>query len=78
MIENNYNEINNNLNSEIFKKKEFNEQINDFNDSVNQSLDILILIEEIENHKKNNLYLSSSDKDWFDILDKLYNISIIF
>ena len=78
MIENNYNEINNNLNSAIFKKKEFNEQINDFNDSVNQSLDILILIEEIENHKKNNLYLSSSDKDWFDILDKLYNISIIF
>ena len=76
IIDINYNEINNNLNADIFKKKEFEKQINDFNESVNQSLEILI---EIQNHKtKEELLLSSYDKEWFDILDKLYNISINF
>ena len=75
MIEINYNKINDNLQSDIFKQKEFNEQINDFNDSVNQTLDILIEIQSLK--PKEELYITSSDKDWFNILDKLYNISII-
>ena len=75
MIDINFDNVNTNLNSDIFKKKEFNEQINDFNETVNQSLDILI---EIQNKTKAELYLSGSEKEWFEILDKLYNISINF
>ena len=76
MIDKNYNDINNNLNSDIFKNKEFTEQINNFGISLDQSLEILT---EIQNHKtKEEKELPESGKEWFEILDKLYNISINF
>jgi hypothetical protein len=76
MIDIHYNSISNNLISDIFKEKDFNKQIIDFNSSVEQSLEILT---EIQNHKTDEeLELSDSGKEWFDILNKLYDITIKF
>ena len=71
-----YNSINNNLKSDICKYNECYEQINNFDEYVNQSFEILI---EMHNHKgeeEKELFLSN--KEWFDALNKLYDFSIKF
>ena len=76
MIDIYFNLIIENLKSDIFNNKEFLDQINDFNESINQNLEILT---EMQNHKtEEEKYLTQSNKDWFDTLDKLYVISSKF
>ena len=76
MIDIYYKSISNNLLSDIFKNNEFTEQINNFDESINQSLEILI---EMHNHKtEEEKELSQSNKEWFDLLNKLYSLSIKF
>ena len=73
-----YNSLFNNITSDIFKNKEYDQQINDFNKSINQSLEILI--KNQSQNISNNLSITkeTSDTDilWFQILNKLYDISM--
>ena len=78
LIEEDYNSLFNNITSDIFKNKEFDEQINNFNKIVNQSIDILVE-NQSQNTKKNSFIIiepSDTDNLWFQILNKLYSISM--
>ena len=76
IIDINFTLITKNLISDIFINKDFLEQINNFNDSIEQNLEILT---EIQNHKTDEeKELSQSNKEWFDTLNKLYDFSIKF
>ena len=76
MIDLYYNSIVNNLLSDIFNYNECSDQINTFDEYVNQSIEILI---EMHNYKKEDeKELMSSNKEWFDDLNKLYDFSIKF
>ena len=76
MIDIYYKSINNNLISDIFKSNEFSEQNKNFDETINQSLEILI---EMQNHKtEEEKKLSRSNKEWFEVLNKLYKLSIKF
>ena len=70
-----YNSLFNNITSDIFKNNEYENQIRDFNNSINQSLEILE-----KNQSQNNTnfvrQLSDTDNLWFHILNKLYDISM--
>ena len=75
-IDNIFNSLINNLKSDIFKNNEFSEQISEFNESINKGLIIITDIQENKREEEKNL--SGSDKEWFSILNKLYDISIKF
>ena len=71
-----YISIINRITSDIFKNTEFEEQINSFNKEINISIDILV-----ENEiKTNNIIImddgNNRDDIWFQILNKLYDISM--
>ena len=72
IIDENYESLIKNITSDIFKNKEFDEQISNFNKSINESLEILIKIQSFNKSKDSN----ETDYLWFQILDKLYDISI--
>ena len=62
------------ITADIFIKKDFEEQISNFNNSINQSIEIL---ENNHSQKISDIIKESDDVDlWFQILNKLYYISI--
>ena len=78
LVDEYYNSLFNNITSDIFKNKEFEEQINNFNKSINQSIDILVENQSDKNPNSINIINEPNDSDnlWFQILNKLYNISM--
>ena len=65
------------ITSDIFNNKEFEEQINNFNKEINISIDILV---ENEIKTNNTIFTTDDSNDtddlWFQILNKLYSISM--
>jgi hypothetical protein len=69
-----YNSILENLTSDIFKNKNYDEQINNFNKLTSQTIDILIDNQSHNLHSSNNT--EETEDLWFKTLNKLYDISI--
>ena len=73
-----YSSLFNNITSDIFKNVEYEHQIRDFNNSINQSIEILV--KNQSQNMPNNTHLirqlSDTDNLWFHILNKLYTISM--
>ena len=78
IVDENYISLFNNITSDIFKNVEYEQQIRDFNNSINQSLDILIKNQSQNISNSTNIVRQVSDTDnlWFNILNKLYDISM--
>ena len=68
-----YNSVFNIITSDIFKNSEYDEQINNFNNLISQSIDI---VESQSQHTNINIDSNDTEKLWFTILNKLYDISI--
>ena len=78
LVDEYYNSLFNNITSDIFKNKEFEEQINNFNKFISQSIEILVENQSDNNPNNMNIIKGPNDSDdlWFKILNKLYNISM--
>ena len=78
LVDEYYNSLFNNITSDIFKNKDFEEQINNFNKSISQSIEILVENQSGNNPNSMTIINEPNDSDnlWFQILNKLYNISM--
>ena len=76
IINENFQSILDIITSDIFKSKEFDEKIENFNKSINLNIEILEKLQSLNNDKNDDS--NEMGYLWFQLLDKLYDISVSY
>ena len=76
IINENFQSILDIITSDIFKNKEFDEKIENFNKSINLNIEILEKIQSFNSDKNDDS--NEMSYLWFQLLDKLYDISVSY
>ena len=76
IINENFQSILDIITSDIFKNKEFDEKIENFNKSINLNIEILEKIQSLNSDKNDDS--NEMGYLWFQLLDKLYDISVSY